>query len=124
MKAKDRKYIVKDLGMLDGIGRVKKFAFKLPSYCKRLLTVHVFSPELIQSPSENLDVELSLIINNQNSPVGNVLFSLGYPTIDDQQLRAMFIYQQLKAGTELSCYIKQLAGENDFGVHLIIECSL
>jgi len=122
--AEGKKYIVKQLGSFDETRQVLKFALKLPSYCKTLLGVSIFSPELITGSSSSLNTELSLWLNNQSSPVGNYLFSLGYHTLDDQESRMFDVNQELMNGNEISGYVKYLAGTLPYDIHLILECKM
>jgi hypothetical protein len=119
-----KKYIVKQLGSFDETKQVIKFSWKLPSYCKVLTGVTLFSPELIISSASSLNAELSIGLNNQNSQVGNYLFTLGYPELDDQQIRMVDVNQKLVKGNEVTGYVKYLAGSLPYSIHLILECKL
>ncbi|MCB0805386.1 MAG: hypothetical protein KDC05_06270 [Bacteroidales bacterium] len=122
--AEGKKYIVKQLGSFDETKQVIKFSWKLPSYCKALTGVTLFSPELIQNSAANLNAELSIWLNNQNTPVGNYLFTLGYHQSDDQQSRMFDVNQELIKGKEITGFVKYLVGALPFNIHLILECKL
>lgn len=120
----EKKYIVKPLGSLDETNPVIKFAFKLPSYCKVLSSISLFSPELSRVSASQINAELSMWINNQKTPIGNCLFTLGYPALDDQLSRLVDVNQELIKGNELTGYVKYLAGAETFNIHLILECKM
>jgi hypothetical protein len=120
----NRKYIVKHLGSLDENNPVIKFAFKLPSYCKVLSGISLFSPKMIQSEATEINAELSMWINDQKTPVGNCLFSLGYHAIDMQECRMVDVNQGLIGGREITGFVKHLGGAETFDIHLILECKM
>jgi len=122
--AERKKYIVQQLGNLDETTQVLKFAYKLPSYCKTLLGISLFSPDLIINSATNINAELSLWMNNHNSPVGNYLFALGYHALDEQQSRMFDVNQKLVKGSEITGYVKYLAGVLPFDIHLVLECKM
>jgi hypothetical protein len=119
-----KKYIVKQLGSFEETKQVIKFSWKLPSYCKVLTGVTLFSPDLIVSTAAKLNTELSIGLNNQNSQVGNYMYTLGYPELDDQQSRMVDVNQKLNKGTEVTGYVKYLEGTLPYTIHLILECEL
>jgi len=117
-------YIVKQLGSLDETNPVIKFAWKLPSYCKRLSGISLFSPRMIRLPAAEINAELSMWINNQKSPVGNCFFTLGYPALDEQECQMADVNQELIKGREITGFVKYLAGAGTFDIHLILECKM
>lgn len=119
-----KKYIVKELGSLDETNPVIKFAYKLPSYCKTLSGISLFSPMMISESASQINAELSMWINNQRTPVGNCLFTLGYHAIDNQECRMVDVNQELIRGREITGYVKYLAGAESFDIHLILECKM
>jgi len=119
---RQRKYIVKSLGVLDETSQVIKFAYKLPSYCNTLSGVMLFSPTMIKAEATALNAELSLWINNRQSEIGNHLFTLGYHTIDEQECRMVDVNHELKKSMEITGYVKYLYGDLPFDIHLILEC--
>ena len=95
-----RKYIIKDVGNLDQNNRVIKFAWKLPSYCRELTGIMLFSANRVTQPATELNAEVSMWLNNQGTPVGNCFFPLGYHEPDDQECRMLDVNRQLIPGTE------------------------
>lgn len=119
-----RKYIVRLLGDLDETNRVIKFACKLPSYCKRLSGISLFSPEMTRIETAEINAELSMWINDQKTPVGNCLFTLSHHALDEQECRMQDVNQVLFSGREITGYVKYLAGTEAFEIHLILECKM
>lgn len=120
----ERKYIVKQLGSLDETNPVIKFAYKLPSYCNTLCGIFLFSPLMMRLEAAEINAEISMWINNRKSPVGNYLFTMGYHSLDEQECRMVDVNQKLIKGREITGYVKYLAGEITFDVHLILECKI
>lgn len=119
-----KKIIVKQLGSFEQDNQLIKFACKLPSYCKELTGISLFSPEMVIEQALELNAELSLWVNNNQTPVGNVLFTLGFHEVDNQECRMMDVNQGLDNGKELRGYVRYLAGKLPFGIHLILECRM
>jgi len=120
----NKKYIVKHVGSLDDNNPVIKFAYKLPSYCKVLSGITLFSPIMIQTEATEINAELSIWVNDQKTPVGNCLFSLGYHAIDMQECKMLDVNQALIKGREITGYVRHLAGDETFDIHLILECKI
>ncbi len=119
-----RKYIIKQLGNLDETNPVIKFAWKLPSYCKRLSGISLFSPEMTRIETAEINAELSMWVNNHKTPVGNCLFTLSHHALDEQECRMQDVNQVLFSGREITGYVKYLAGTETYNIHLILECKM
>ena len=102
------KWIVINAGSLTNAGDFVKFSIKAPAHCKRVLGVFPFSEEMCKTQAENLDVLLSLSLNNKAVNSVCAPFTLGYNDEDNTKSRMLRIDEELLAGQKISGYVEKL----------------
>lgn len=89
-------------------GDAVKFEVKAPKHCKRLIGLTVTSPAYYNVPATDLDVMVSLSVNNKKMFIGNNLFALGYLDPDLPLCNVMDLDEPLFAGELVEGYAECL----------------